>query len=100
MVLGQRLILEVLAFDASPAAVAEAAVELVVVESAIRLVIQNVEFSRREWLGASRANEAGLVVATSQSAVGRRDALASNDLIASFARSSGRRQNTIPLAWW
>lgn len=76
MVLLGALVLEVLPLDAVAAAAAEAAVELVVVPVAVRLVVEHVERGRREGLLAGRADEAGLVVPPCQPAVRAGDGLA------------------------
>lgn len=76
VVLHPRLVLEVLALDAPSAAPAEAAVQLVVVQLAVRPVVQDVKGRRRERLLAGGADETRFVVAAGEAPVGARDRLA------------------------
>lgn len=90
MVLLGGLVLQVLAFDAHAAAAAEAAVELVVVELAVRSVVDDIEGGGREWLRARRADEACLVVSAGKSPVGARYGLARDRQPAGLAVAPGR----------
>lgn len=71
VVLPRCFIFHVLPFDAPTAAAAKTAVELVVVQLAVGLVVEHVELGRGEWLRARSADEAGLVVLARQATIGR-----------------------------
>lgn len=89
MLHARLLLLQILPLNPAPAAAAQAAVQLVVVQLAVGAVVEHVEGRRREGRGAGRADEAGLVVAPCQAAVGRRDGLAFDGEVAGFAAAAG-----------
>jgi hypothetical protein len=84
----RRCVFQVLAFDAAPAAAAETAVELVVVQFAVRAVIKHVEGCCWERLFARGADEACLVVPACETAVGARDRLARDGFAAGSAKAA------------
>ncbi len=61
--------LQILAFDASIAVLAEGIVQLVVMSSAVWMVMHDVEVCCLEWRLASLAHKALLVVATGKSPI-------------------------------
>lgn len=77
--------LEVLAFDAAVAAVAQRAILFVVVLLAIRVVVDDVEVRGGEWLFTRSAGEACFVPSASQASIGCLDGFAFDDLAAATA---------------
>lgn len=92
------LLLQVLPLNPPAAAPAQTAVELVVVQLAVGTVVEHVEGRGSEGGRAGRADEARLVVASCQAAVGRRDRLAFDGEVAGFAVAAGRWGMVV--VWW
>jgi hypothetical protein len=78
MVLQGSLVLQVLSLDTAGACAAKTAVQFVIVQRAIRLVVEDVELGRAKRLRASSTNETRLVVLSSQSTIRGRDAFSLN----------------------
>jgi hypothetical protein len=89
MMLDSGLILEILPLDPATTAAAQAAVELVIVQLAVWLVVKDIERGRREGLAAGGADEARFVVPPCQAAVGAGDGLAFDGEPAGFAVAAG-----------
>lgn len=85
VVLEHGLRLKIRSLDTRSTSRAERVVELMVVVFAVRIVVKDVERSRREWRRARLAHETRLVVPARQPAVGGLDAFAYDLLIAAAA---------------
>jgi hypothetical protein len=74
----------------------------VVVQLAVGAVVEHVKGRRGEGRGAGRADEAGLVVAARQAAVGRRDGLALDGEVAGLAAPAGGGGvwGWLEMGWW
>lgn len=91
VILDRGLVLHVLAFNAVPATAAEAAVELVVMNLAIGLVVENVELGGSERLRAGGANKARLVILAREAPIGRGYALTVDGQSARLAVATVRK---------